>query len=204
MRDQKQFNDSDFVTNFASKQVTKKWPLVQLSENDSVIFLFLIRNKGLAIYSPVQLLSSVQLYVTPWTVARQASLSITNSQSFLKLMSIESVMPSNHLILCYPLFFLPSIILSIRLFSKESVLCIRWPKYWSFSFSISTRESLSDAMLIPEIGTNCESAAPNMPVNLENSAVAPGLEKVSFYSNPKERQCQRMLKLPHNCTHLTS
>ena len=73
---------------------------------------------------------------TPWTAACQASLSITNSQSLLKLMSIESVMPSNHLILCCPLLLLPSIFPSIRVFSNESALCIRWPKYWSFSFSI--------------------------------------------------------------------
>ena len=75
--------------------------------------------------------------MTPWTVARQASLSITNSQSLLKLMSIELVMPSNHLILCRPLLLPPSIFPSIRVFSNESVLHIRWPKYWSFSFSIS-------------------------------------------------------------------
>ena len=74
---------------------------------------------------------------TPWTAARQASLSITSSQSLLKLMSIESVMPSNHLILCRPLLLLPSIFPSIRVFSSESVLRIRWPKYWSFIFSIS-------------------------------------------------------------------
>ena len=74
--------------------------------------------------------------MTPWAPACQASLSITNSQSLLKLMSIESVMPSNYLILCHPLFFLPSIFPSISVFSNESVLCIRWPKYWSFSFSI--------------------------------------------------------------------
>ena len=80
---------------------------------------------------------------TPWTVARQASLSITSSQSLLKLMSIESVMPSNHLILYRPLLFLPSIFPSIRVFSKESVLCIRWPKYWSFSFSISPSNEYS-------------------------------------------------------------
>ena len=82
---------------------------------------------------PVQLLSHVQVFVTPWT-ARQASLSITISQSFLKLMSIESVVPSNHLTLCHPLLLLPSIFPSIRVFSNESVLPIRWPKYWSFSF----------------------------------------------------------------------
>ena len=87
--------------------------------------------------SSVPLLSCVWLFETPWTVAHQASLSITNSHSLLKLMSIESVMPSNHFILCHPLLLLSSIFPSIRVFSKESVLCIRWPKYWSFSFSIS-------------------------------------------------------------------
>ena len=87
--------------------------------------------------SSVQLLSNVQLLATPWTAAHQASLSITNSRSLLKLMSIELVMPSNHLILCCPLLLLPSIFLSIRVFSSESVLHVRWPKYWSFSFSIS-------------------------------------------------------------------
>ena len=84
-----------------------------------------------------QLLSCVRLFVTPWTTAHQAPLSITNSQSLPKLMSTESVMPSNHLILCRPLLLLPSIFPSIRVFSNESALCIRWPKYWSFSFSIS-------------------------------------------------------------------
>ena len=87
--------------------------------------------------SSVQSLSRVQLFVTLWTAACQASLSITNSRSLLKLMSIESVMPSNHLILCRPLLFLPSIPPSIRVFSNESAIHIRWPKYWSFSFSIS-------------------------------------------------------------------
>ena len=91
----------------------------------------------------VQLLSHVQLFVTPWTVAQQASLSITNSWSLLKPMSIESVMPSNRLILCHPLLLLPSIFPSIRVFSNESVLHIRWPKYWSFSFSISPSSEYS-------------------------------------------------------------
>ena len=81
--------------------------------------------------------SHVWLFATPWTAARQASLSITNSQSLPKPMSIKSVMPSNHLILCHPLLLLPSIFPSIRVFSSESALCIRRPKYWSFSFSIS-------------------------------------------------------------------
>ena len=89
------------------------------------------------IFSSVQSLSRVQLFVTPWTAVRQASLSITNSWSLPKLMSIESVMPSNHRILCRPLLLLPSIIPSIRVFSDESALHIRWPKYWSFSFNIS-------------------------------------------------------------------
>ena len=84
-----------------------------------------------------QSLSRVRLFATPWTTALQASLSITNSQSLLKLMSIGPVMPSNHLILCCPLLLPPSIFPSIRVFSNESVLPIRWPKYWSFSFSIS-------------------------------------------------------------------
>ena len=89
------------------------------------------------IVSSVQSLSCVRLFAIPWTAARQASLSITNSRSLLKLMSIESVVPSNHLILCHPLFLLPSVFPSIRVFSNESPLCIRWPKYWNFSFNIS-------------------------------------------------------------------
>ena len=88
-------------------------------------------------YQSVQLLSCVQLFVTPWTAACQASLSITNSWSLPKPMSIESVMPSNHLILCRPLLLLASIFPSITVFSNESALRIRWPKYWSFSFNIS-------------------------------------------------------------------
>ena len=87
-------------------------------------------------FSSVQSLSCVRLFVTPWIAARQASLSITNSRSSLRLMPIESVMPSNHLILCHPLL-LPPIFPSIRVFSNESTLRIRWPKYWSFSFNIS-------------------------------------------------------------------
>ena len=88
-------------------------------------------------FSSVQSLSCIQLFATPWTTTHPASLSITNSQSLLKLMSIKSAMPSNHLLLCRPLLLLPSIFLSITVFSSESVLCIRWPKYWSFNFSIS-------------------------------------------------------------------
>ena len=108
----------------------------------SVPFLFKLRpptylmNSSVQFHS-VQSLSCVWLFATPWITAFQASLSITNSQSLLKLMPIESVMPSNHLILCCPLLLLPPIPPSIRVFSNESTLCMRWPKYWSFSFSIS-------------------------------------------------------------------
>ena len=94
-------------------------------------------------YSSVQLLSQVQLFAIPWTAVWQASLSITSSWSLLKLMSIELVIQSNHLILCHPLLLLPSIFPSIRVFSNESVVHIRWPKYWSFSFSISPSNEYS-------------------------------------------------------------
>ena len=100
-------------------------------------YLFIIRFVGL------QSLSSVQLFATPWTAACQTSLSITNSWNLLKLMFIESMMPSNHLILCHPLLLLPSIFPSIRVFSNESVLCITWTEYWSFSFSISPSNEYS-------------------------------------------------------------
>ena len=93
--------------------------------------------------SSVQLLSCVQLFATPWTAACQVSLSITNSWSLLKLMSFKSLMPPNHLNLCCPLLLLPSIFPSIRVFSNESVLRIRWPKYWRFSFSISPSNEYS-------------------------------------------------------------
>ena len=109
----------------ASLSITNSWSLLKLMSIELVQF------------SSVQSLSHVWLFVTPWTAARQASLSITNSRSSLKLTSIESVMPSNHLILCCPLLLLPPIPPSIRVFSNESTLCMRRPKYWSFSFSIS-------------------------------------------------------------------
>ena len=100
-------------------------------QNDLCLFL----RETIQYHSSVQLLSRVQLFATPYIATRQASLSITNSQSSLKLMSIESVMPFNHLILCRPLLLLPPIPPSIRVFSNESTLHMRWPKYWSFSFS---------------------------------------------------------------------
>ena len=99
--------------------------------------MYIINQHSVSMFSSVPLLSRFRLSVTPWTAARQASLSITNSQSLFKLMSIELVMPSNHLFLCHPLLLLTSIFPSIRVFSNESTLLIRWRKDWSFSFSIS-------------------------------------------------------------------
>ena len=96
----------------------------------NLVFIIFLLNKHS--FSSVQSLSHVRLFATPWTAAHQASLSITNSWSLLKLMSIESVLPSNHLIFCHPLLLLPSVFPSIKVFSSESVLHIRWPKYWSF------------------------------------------------------------------------
>ena len=113
------------------------------SSLSSQSFCYLFMKPSGFLFSSVQLLSCVQLFATPWTAARQASLSINNSWSLLKLMSIESVMPSNHLNFCHPLLLLPSIFLSIKVFSNESVLRIRWPKYWSFSFSISPSNEYS-------------------------------------------------------------
>ena len=98
---------------------------------------------GALVFQFSSVTSHVRLFATPWSAARQGSLSITNSWSLLKLMFIESVMPSNHLILCRPLLLLPSIIPSIRVFSNESALHIRWPKYWSFSFNISPSNEYS-------------------------------------------------------------
>ena len=118
-----------------------------INQADSVIYGIYKRTMSfptkitLDLTTTVQQLSCVQLFVTPWTAALQASLSITNSRSLLKLMSIKLVIPSNHLILYCPLFLLPSIFPSIRVFSSESTLCIRWPKYQSFSFNISPSNS---------------------------------------------------------------
>ena len=106
---------------------------------DKSIRSFMLLTQTQSVQSP----SRVQFFESSWTVARQSSPFLTNSWSLLKLMSIESVMPSNHLILCHPLFLPPSIFPSIRVFSNESALCIRWPKYWSFSFSISPSNEYS-------------------------------------------------------------
>ena len=123
--------------------------LTGLSMNSLDFYSYLFVILSVAVYimceyiSSVRSLSCVQLFATPWTAAHQASLSITNCQSLLKLMSIESVMPSNHFILCRPLLLPRSIFPSIRVFSNESALHIRWPKYWSFSFSISPSNEYS-------------------------------------------------------------
>ena len=105
--------------------------------------MFLHKEISVDLFTSVQSLSRVRLFAASWTAARQASLSITISRSLLKLMSIESVMPSNHLILCHALLLLPSIFPSIRVSSNKLVLCIKWPKYWNFSFSISPSKEYS-------------------------------------------------------------
>jgi len=121
------------------------WQLFPMSVREGAFlflqFLFFIVQT--VFVKDVQLLSLVQLFATSWTAARQASLSITNSWSLLKLMSIKLTMPSNHLILCRPLLLPPSIFPSTRVFSNKSVLCIRWPKYWPFSFSSSPSNEYS-------------------------------------------------------------
>ena len=124
-------------TNYQVKQILSGKGHLWMSEQRILIYRW-------SVQSP----SCVWLFVTPQTTACQASLSITNSQSLLKLMSIESVMPFNHLILCHPLLLLPSIFPSIRVFSSESVLCIGWPKYWSFSFNISPSNEYSGLISI--------------------------------------------------------
>ena len=128
------FNVSKEHGKKANDLLKQEFSQLQVSDMMSLIFCVII---------VVQLLSRVQLFVTPWIAAHQAFLSFTISWSVLKLMSIESLMLSNHLILCHPLLFLPSIFPSIRVFSNESALCILWPKYWSFTFSISPSNEYS-------------------------------------------------------------
>ena len=131
-----------------NEQIKKLGQTLAQGEHQSKVFLFLlflilILNRDSVQFSSVQSLSCVRLFATPWTAARQASLSITNSRSLPTPMSIESVMPSNHLILCRPHLLLPSIFPSIRVFSNESTLHMRWPKDWSLSFSISPSNEYS-------------------------------------------------------------
>ena len=135
---------------------------------------------GFSVFSSVQFSHSVMSnsLATPWTAACQASLSITNSQSLFKLMSIESVMPSNHLILCHPLLLPPSIFPSIRVFSNKSVICIRWPKYWSFSFSISPLNEYSEliSFRMDCVGSPCS------PRDSQESSPAPLFSSVQSLS----------------------
>ena len=145
--------------------------------------------------------------VTPWAAAGQAFLSFTNSWSLLKLMSIELLMPSNHLILCHPLLLPPSILPSIRVFSNESALPIRWPKYWSFTLSISPCNKYSgltsfrmDWLDLPAVQGTLKRVFSSTAFKSINCAVAC---TTCFYSNSKEGQCQRMFKLLHNCTPFT-
>ena len=136
-------------------------------------------------FSSVQSLSHVQLFATPWTAACQASLSITNCRSLLKLMSIESVMPSNHLILCHPLLLLPSIFPSIRVFSNESVLHIRWPKYWSFSFNISPPNEYSGLISFRMDWLDILAVQGTLKSFLQNhSSKASILQHSTFFANP--------------------
>ena len=116
----------------------------EISESGRYLQYSSVRVKNIFTFRSVQPLSRVWLFVTPWTEAHQTCLSISNSRRLLKFMSIESVMPSNHLILCHPLLLPPSIFPSIRVFSNESVLHIRWQKYWNFSFSISPSNEYSE------------------------------------------------------------
>ena len=149
-------------------------------------------------HSSVQSLSHVWLFVTPWTAARQASLSITNSWSLLKLMSIESMIPYNHLILCRPLLLPPSIFPSIRVFSNESVLCIRWPKYWIFSFNKSPSNEYSGLISFKNglVGSPCyprdsQESSPTPQFKNINSSVlsflySPTLTSIhDYWKNPQ-------------------
>ena len=136
--------DSEFPLNHTRRSFWQEWhnpcPFTIITHHTILQKFHLVQMKTpLDIqFSSVQSLSRVRLFATPWIAARQASLSITNSQSSPKLTSIETVMPFSHLILCHPLLLLPPILPSIRVFSNESTLCMRWPEYWSFSFSISS------------------------------------------------------------------
>ena len=133
-------------------------------------------------FSSVQSLSRVQLFATPWTAARQASLFITNSCSLLKLMSIESVMPSNHLILCHPLLLLPSVFASIRVFSSVSVLRVRWPEYWHFSFSINPFSEYSGLISFRVDWFDSQVSSPTPQFQSVNSSVLSFLYSPTFTS----------------------
>ena len=143
-------------------------------EDDANILIIYSEWKKIVFNQLSSVAQSCPTLSTPWMAARQASLSITNSWSLLKLMSIESVMPFNHLIFCHPLLLLPSIFLSIRVFSNKSALCIRWPKYWSFSFNISPPNEYSG--LIPLDGL---AESPCCPSDSQESSPAPQFESIN-------------------------
>ena len=132
-----------------TRLLIKKAPIINRNQNEGEKTSVKAHHRE--VFSSVQLLSRVWLFVTTWTAACQPSLSITKSRSLLKLVSIESVMSSNHLILCCPLLLLPSVFPSIRVFPIESVLYIRWPKYWRFSFSISPSNEYSGLISFREV-----------------------------------------------------
>ena len=131
-------------------------------------------------FNSVQSLSCVRLFATSWTAARQAPQSITNSQRLLKLMPIESVMPSNHLVVCHPLLLPPSIFPSVRVFSNESVLRIRWPKYWSFNFNISPSNEYSELISFPfKSNQDWLVWSPCCPRNSQESSPAPQFKSIN-------------------------
>ena len=163
-------------------------------------------------FSSIQSRSCVWLFMTPWTTACQATLSITNSRSLLKLMSIESVMPSNHLVLCRPLLLLALVFPSIRVFSIESVLCIRWPKYRSFSFSISPPSEYSGLIsfridwfdLLAVQGTDSEEASPTPQFKSISSLVlnflySPALTSIHDYWKKHNFDYMKLLGKWHLC-----
>ena len=156
---------------------------------------------GVPLPSPVQSLSRVQFFVTPWTSGQQASLSITNSRSFLKLMSIQLVMPSNHLLHGPPLLLPPAIFSSIRISSNELVLHIRCRKYWSFSFSISPSNDYS-GLISFRIDWFDLSVQRTLKSLLQHHSSKVSILQCSAFFIVPTFTC-KMLKLPHNCTHLT-
>ena len=148
-------------------------------------------------WDSVQLLSHVQLFVTPWTAACQASLSITESRSFLKPMSVESVMPSNHLILCHPLLCLPSVFPTIRVFSNESVLHIGWPKNWSFSFSIIASNEYSGLISFRRDWLDLLAVGGTLKSVLQHhSSKAPVLRHSAFFIVQLSHRCMTTGKKP--------
>ena len=169
---------------------TQSAPSLFLADFIEVLHLWLQRIKSIwfqywpSQFSSVQSLSRVQLFATPWITARQASLSITNSWNSLRFMSIKSVIPSSHLILCCPLLLLPPVLPSIRVFSSESTLCKRWPKYWSFSFSIIPSKEIPGL-----ISFRMDCGSPCSPRDSQESSPPPQFKTInslalSFLHNP--------------------